>query len=46
MERPLVSAAPEVPAGDFDNLHYQKTLFSGVRAFRGIGLDFRHPHDL
>ena len=46
MERPLASAAPKVLAGDFDNFHYQKIYLSGVCAFRGIGLDFRHPHDL
>ena len=30
----------------FYNLHYQKIHLFGVCAFRGIGLDFRHSHDL
>jgi hypothetical protein len=46
MERPLASAAPKVLTGDLDNLHYQKIYLFGVCAFRGICLDFRHPHDL
>jgi hypothetical protein len=46
MERLLASAAPKVLAGDFDDLHYQKIYIFSVCAFRGLGLDFRHPHDL